>query len=60
MRKIKQSKKRVAHVIAVCKECDFETENYNTGRREAQQHVAKTGHLVSVETGVFYDIYASR
>ena len=39
------------HVIARCTDCDWECEDYQTGRRAAAQHAKSTGHHVFVEEG---------
>lgn len=54
--KTKRSSKRIIHAIAHCDECDFQQELYTTAAREATKHVKKTGHTVSVELGITYQV----
>lgn len=42
------------HQLAYCLDCDFENGEFrnHTARKAAYNHAKKTGHRVSVETGI--------
>lgn len=39
------------HVIAECQECDWSTQDFQTGKAEAARHHRRTGHEVHGEVG---------
>lgn len=51
-----RSGRRIHHVLACCKVCDFQEELYTTAAKLATKHVKKTGHTVTVEQGVTYEV----
>lgn len=56
MRKTLKTPKRVIHCIAQCQDCDWSADGFRTAAREASQHVRQTGHVVTVEQGVTYQV----
>ncbi len=56
LQKVFRSPKRIIHAIAHCNNCDFNAEFWKTASREATKHSRKTGHSVSVELGITYQV----
>lgn len=55
----KKTSKKLIHCIAHCNDCEFQAELYTTAAREGSKHCKKTGHTVSVEEGLTYQIESS-
>lgn len=51
MKRKRRCEKWLTHYIAWCEDCDWRTEDFLQGRRQASQHAAKTGHRVRAEEG---------
>jgi hypothetical protein len=48
---MRRHRKWLVHFIAECEECDWHTEGYESGQRQAAEHARKTGHRISGEEG---------
>ena len=46
----KRVRKWLTHAIAICFDCGWREEDYNTAQKKARKHAKKTGHMVSLET----------
>ena len=45
----------VVHVIAECKDCNWQTENYKNGQAIAAKHARKYEHVVIVDVGLIVE-----
>jgi hypothetical protein len=54
MASVKATTAKTIHIIAQCADCEWRSEDYVYGEREAGRHAQQTGHTVSVERGQVY------
>ena len=48
---VSRRRKALVHFIANCTVCNWETQDYQTGQKEAAAHAQNTGHQVTADLG---------